>query len=62
MCRCALEIRGGKLGKFVLREIFLLFLRERQCCIQVLFLQLLLGSLKILAGKDMSGTQHGFGY
>lgn len=62
VCCRALEIRGSKLGKFVLREIFLLFLRERQCCIQVLFLQLLLCSLKILVGKDTSGNQHGFKY
>lgn len=62
VCRRALEIRGSKLGKFVLREIFLLFFREGQCCIQVFFLQLLLGSLKILVGKNMSGTRHGLGY
>lgn len=61
VCRCALEIRGSKLGKFVLGEVFFLFLRERQCCIQVLFLQLLLDLLKILCWKDMLDTQLGFG-
>lgn len=62
VCCCALEIRGSKLGKFVLWEVFFLLLRERQCCIQVLFLQLLLDLLKILLWKEMSDTQHSFGY
>lgn len=61
VCCRALEICGSKLGKFVLWEIFLLLLRERQCSIKVLFLQLLLGSLKVLVEKWLSGGQRVFG-
>lgn len=49
--RGALEIGGRELGKFILGEVLLFLLRQRQGIIKVLLLHLLLSMLQILTHR-----------